>query len=277
MKIPSAKTFLLVGFAISIASMVVNTFVLSAIGSRLKGVNSEYYKLEEDLRRQVNELTQADLKFDVYRVMHYLAYSSPNAVATDAREDAKQILEGFLVKFYATANDISQVEVNRIAMDEAGDALVKLKKQLELIQSLQKSRDQTERLLLAAVLDKLSKEEPPPKSELAAKLREVGKYADAEKEAADGVDLVVKLFPVMQSLTRDLIASIERKQARLADLARERSELESRAGLATYAAISLQIFGLMFIFARDLLREVAKDQEQAKKPEKKGAKDEDGE
>ena len=46
MKLPSATTFLITGFAISVASMVVNTFVLSGINSRLKEGNSEYYWLQ---------------------------------------------------------------------------------------------------------------------------------------------------------------------------------------------------------------------------------------
>jgi hypothetical protein len=259
MRIPSARTFLIVGFAISAASVAVNTFVLSAIGSRLKAANSEYYGLQDALHKQITQLTQADLKFDVYRVMHNLADTAPAANAGDERKDAKEILQGFLVKFYAAANDISPVEVNRIAVDEAGDALAKLKQDLELIQSLQQSKDPAALAKLASILEKLGKEELPPKSKLAAKLREVGKYAEAEATTTDTLELMYRVFPVMESLTRQLSESIERKEDRMRELERERSSLETQAGYASYAAISLQIFGLMFIFARDILRDIAKD------------------
>ena len=270
MKIPSPKTFLIMGFAISAASVAMNTFVLSSIGSRLKAVNSEYYALDDALHKQVTQLTQVDLKFDVYRVMHNLADTSPTANARDARQDAKEILQGFLVKFYAAANDISPVEVNRIAVDEAGDALSKLKRDLELIQSLQQSKDPAALAQLASLVDKLGKEELPPKSELAAKLREVGKYAEAETAAADTLELMFRVFPVMESLAEQLGKSIEQKESRMRELERERSSLEQKSAYASYAAISLQIFGLMFIFTRDILREITKDEEQAEDQKEEG-------
>jgi hypothetical protein len=113
---------------------------------------------------------------------------------------------------------------------------------------------------MASLVEKLGKEELPPKSELSAKLREVGKYAEAETATTDTLELMVRVFPVMESLAEQLGKSIERKESRMRELERERSSLESKAGLASYAAISLQIFGLMFIFTRDILREIGKGQ-----------------
>lgn len=255
MKIPSSKTFVLVGFAISLASVVLNTFVLSSINSRLKAVDSEYFELKEALSKQVSHLNEADLKFDLYRVMHNLAFSSPSARAQDARDDAKAILQGVLVKFYAAANDISPIDVTRVAVDEAGDALPKLGKMLELLQALQQSTDQSERARLALELEKLGKEESPPKSELAKKLREIGRYADAESTALNEVELMSKLFPVMKSLREQIVESINWKENRMRELERDRASLVRRSAYATYAAISLQLFGLMFILAKDTVKD----------------------
>lgn len=252
MKIPSSKTFVLTGFAISLASVVLNTFVLSGINSRLRMVESEYFGLEEALGKQVSQLNEADLKFDLYRVMHNMAFSSSDARAQDARDDARGILQGFLVKFYAAANDISPIDVTRVAVDEAGDVIPKLEKMLELNQALQQSTDQSERARLASELEKLVKEEPPPKSELAKKLREVGKYADAESAAANETELMSKLFPIMKSLREQIVESIKRKENRMHELERERMSLTKKSAYATYAAISLQLFGLMFILAKDI-------------------------
>jgi hypothetical protein len=256
MKIPSSKAFVLIGFAISLASVVLNTFVLSSINSRLRAVESEYFELEEALSKQVSQLNEADLKFDLYRVMHNLAFSSPDARAQDARDDARAILQGFLVKFYAAANDISPIDVTRVAVDEAGDVIPKLGKMLELLQALQQSADQAERARLASELAKLEKEESTPKSELAKKLREVGKYADAEAAATNEIELMSKLFPIMKLFKEQIVESIKRKENRMRELEGERASLAKRAAYATYAAISLQLFGLMFILAKDIANDI---------------------
>jgi hypothetical protein len=260
MSIPSSKFFVIVGFTISLASVGINTFVLANLSARLKAVDSEHSRLDDALRKQIAQLNEADLKFDVYRVMHHLASATPAAAAKGAREDAQEILKGFLVKFHAAANDIPPIDVTRVAMEEAGEVLPRLMKSLDVMQALQRSKDPAERARLAAVLEKLEKEEPPPTSELAAKLRAVGQNAEAERTSADGIELTAKLFPVMKSITERLAASIKTKEARLRELELQRSQWERRAAYASYAAISLQIFGLMFLFTRDILREIVKTQ-----------------
>jgi hypothetical protein len=256
---PSSKTFLFAGFAISLASVVINTFVLSSVNSRLKAADSEYFKVEQALGGQLSLLNEADIKFDVYRVMHHVALGSPMATAQEARQDAKEILQGFLVRFYAAANDIPLVQVTRIAADEAGEALPKVKKVMDLMQSLQRSKDPAESARLAMEIEKAGKEISPPKTEMAKKLREIGNYADAETAASDGLDLTARLMPVMMSLRDQIVTSIERKESRMNQLQIERSSLARKAAYATYAAISLQIFGLMLIFTRDIARELTKE------------------
>jgi hypothetical protein len=259
MKIPSSKSFVLIGFAISLASVVLNTFVLASINSQLKSADSEYYELNEALTRQVSQLNEADIKFDLYRIMHNMAFSSPPAKAPDARDDAKAILQSSLVKFYAAANDISPIDVTRAAVDEAEDVIPRMEKVLGLMLALQQSTDPLERARLTSEIEKLSREESPPKTELAKKLREIGKYADAELVATNEIELMAQLFPVMKSLREQIVGSIQRKKSRMQELEQQRSALGRKANYASYAAISLQLFGLMFILAKDIVKDVIRD------------------
>lgn len=256
MRVPSSKTFVLIGFAISLASVVLNTIVLSSINSRLRAADSEYFDLEEALTKQVAQLNEADLKFDLYRIMHNVAFTSPAAKTQDARDDAREILKGFLVKFYAAANDISPTDITRIAVDEAGDALPKLEKIAALAFALEQTTDPAERAKLATEIERLSKDESPPKSELGKKLREIGRNSDLESSAASDVELLYKLFPVMKSLREQIVESIKQKESRMHELQRQRSSLGRRSTYTTYAAISLQIFGLMFIVAKDMIKDM---------------------
>jgi len=127
------------------------------------------------------------------------------------------------------------------------------------MRSLQASKDQAESARLVLEIEKAGKEMPPPKSETAKKLREVGRYAVAETAASDGMDLMSRLMPVMMSLRDQIVKSIELKESRMRELQSERSSLARKAAYATYAAISLQIFGLMLIFTRDIAKELTKE------------------
>jgi hypothetical protein len=191
--------------------------------------------------------------------MHNMAFSSPAAKAQDARDDARAILQGSLVKFYAAANDISPIDVTRVAVDEAEAVIPKMEKALGLMQALQQSTDQLERARLTLEIEKLSREESPPKTELARKLREIGKYADAELASTNEIELMAQLFPLMKSLREQIVESIKRKESRMRELEQKRSSLGRKADYASYAAISLQLFGLMFILAKDMVKDIVRD------------------
>lgn len=252
MKIPSAKTFMLLGFAISLVSMILNTFVLANIDTRLKAADTEYFKLVEALSKQATELNATDVRFDLYKVLHYVAFSVPAVNTQDARKDAEVLLKGILTRYYATANDISLVEVTRVEVEEMSEVLQKLEKTLALLQALQQSPDQSVRAQLAGALEKLGELETPPKSELAQQLREVGQYAAVESTAENELEILLKLMPLARSLREQILASINKKESRIRALERERASLARQSKYATYAAISLQIFGLMLIFTKDL-------------------------
>ena len=253
MRIPSAKTFMLLGFAISFASMVLNIFVLANIDTRLKAADAEYFQLGEALSKQVTELNATDVKYDLYKILHYMAFSVPTAKVLDARKDAEVALKGLLTRYYATANDISQVEVTRVEMEEMDEILRKLENTLTLLQALEQSPDQSARAQLAATLEKIGEPEGPPKSALAQKLREVGQHAAVESSAENELAFTLKLVPVAKSLREQILASINKKECRMRELDRQRTSLARLSKYATYAATSLQVFGLMLIFTKDLV------------------------
>jgi hypothetical protein len=254
MNLTSSKNFVLVGFLISLASVAFNSIVLSYVNKRLHAVDAEYDSLGESLARQAAGLNEGDSLFDLYRIMHNVAFSVPAAKAKRARQDAEAILKRFLTKYYAAANDIPPTDVTRIEVEEAGKIIPLLEKGLALTQALQAASDPAERARLAAELDKLAQEVPAPKSELGRELRKIQKYSEAEF-AEDDVVIMAALMPVMKSFREQIVESINRKENRKHELERERSHLREKANYASYAAIAFQLFGLMLILTKDLLRE----------------------
>lgn len=254
MNLNSSKNFVLLGFLISLLSVAFNSIVLSYVNGRLRAVDAEYYGLIESLNKQAAELNEGDSLFDLYRIMHNVAFSVPPAKAKEARQDAEAILKRFLTKYYAAANDVPPTEVTRVEVEEAGQIIPLLEKGLGLTLALQAASDESERARLTAELEKLAQEVPEPKSELGKKLREVQKYSQAEFAESDVV-IMSALMPVMKSFREQIVASITKKENRKHELERERSSLTRKANYASYAAISFQLFGLMLILTKDLLRE----------------------
>jgi hypothetical protein len=125
---------------------------------------------------------------------------------------------------------------------------------LELTQALQATSKPEEKLRLAAELAKLSQSVPEPKSELGRKLREIQKHSQAEYANNDLIIMSV-LMPVMKSFREEIVASIHQKEDRKRDLERQRSALARKATYVSYAALTLQLFGLMLILTRDLVKE----------------------
>ena len=254
MNITSSKNLVLTGFLISLASVAFNSVVLSSINKRLQAVDTEYYKLADSLGKQAAELNEGDSLFDQYRIMHNVAFSVPAAKAKEARQDAEAILKRFLTKYYAAANDIPPTEVTRVEVEDAGQIIPLLEKGLQLMQALQATSDTAEQARLTAELAQLEQEVPEAKSELGKKLREVQKYSQAEF-AENDVVIMSALMPVMKSFREQIVESITRKESRRHELERERSSLTRKANYASFAAITFQLFGLMLILTKDLLRE----------------------
>jgi hypothetical protein len=251
MKVTSTKGLLLLGFLITLVSVAFNTTVITYVNNRLKQVDDEHASLVDSLERQAAALNEGDSQFDHYRIMHNLVFAVPAAKTTDARRDAENFLKSSLTKYYAAANDITQTEITNVEVEEIGQAIPLLEKGLELAQALQKTSDPAKRAQLAEELANLSRQTPEPKSELARKLREVQKYSQAEYADSE-VMLFAALMPLMKSLREQVVASTGTKRDRLRELQAERSSLVRKSDYANYAAIAFQLFGLMFILAKDI-------------------------
>jgi hypothetical protein len=254
MNLTSSKNFVLAGFLISLLSVAFNSIVLSQVNKRLHAVDAEFSNLADSLAEQAAELNEGDSLFDLYRIMHNVALSVPAAKAKQARQDAEGILKRFLTKYYAAANDIPPTDVTRVEVEEAGQIIPLLEKGLALTQTLQATSDPAERARLTMELGKLALQLPEPKSELGRKLREIQKYSQAEF-AEDDVVILAALMPVAKSFREQIVESIGKKESRKHELERERSALRDRANQASYAAIAFQLFGLMLILTKDLLKE----------------------
>jgi len=250
----SSKHFVLAGFLISLASVAFNSIVLSYVNKRLHAVDAEYNSIVESLAGQSAELSEGDSLFDLYRIMHNVALAVPADKTTQARQDAEAILKRFLAKYYAAANDIPPTDVTRVEVEEAGQIIPLLEKGLRLTKALQAATDPAERARLTLELGKLSLQVPAPKSHLGRKLREVQQYSGSEL-TGDDMEVMSALMPVMKSLRERIVESISAKANRKHALERERSDLRAKANYTSYAAIAFQLFGLMLILTKDLLKE----------------------
>ena len=254
MNLTSSKNFVFAGFLISLLSVAFNSIVLSSVGKRLQAVDAEYNRLSDALANQAAELSEGDSLFDQYLIMHNLVFAVPPAKTKDARQDAEAILKRFLTRYYAAANDIPRAEITRVEVEEAGAIVPLLEKGIELSQKLETSSKPEEKLQLVAELAKLSASVPEPKSELGKKLREIQKNSQAEYAENDLI-IMSRLMPVMKSFREQIVESIQKKEERKRELERERSALARKANYASYAAIAFQLFGLMLILTRDLVKE----------------------
>ena len=251
MRVTSVKGLLLLGFLLTLVSVAFNTTVISYVNDRLKAVDDEHTSLVNSLERQAAALNEGDSQFDHYRIMHNLAFAVPAVKTTDARRDAENFLKSSLTKYYAAANDIPQTEITNVEVEEIGQAIPLLEKGLELAQALQTTSDPAKREQLTEELANLSRQTPEPKSDLARKLREIQKYSQAEYAESE-VMLYAALMPLMKSLREQVVTSTTTKRDRMRELQSERSSLLRKSSYANYGAIAFQLFGLMFILAKDI-------------------------
>lgn len=242
------------GFTLSLVSVGFNSMVISYVNKRLKEVDEEHARLADSLERQAAALSEGDAQFDRYRIMHNLAFAVPATKTSDARNDAAGLLKSALTKYYAAANDIPQTEITSVEVEEIGQAIPLMEKGLELARAMQAATNPLDKARLAKEIEDLEKQLPQPKSELARKLRAVQKYSEAEYADSEAM-LYSALLPVIKSWQEQILTSSEKKRSRIRELQGVRSSLVRRSDYASYGAIAFQLLGLMFILAKDLLKE----------------------
>lgn len=108
----SKKNTVLLGFALSLISVVFNSVVISYVNRRLKEVDDERTSLSDSLERQAAALSEGDSQFTSYRIMHNLMYTvqrreDQGVVERDAADQLTKALE----KYYQAAHGVPQTEI----------------------------------------------------------------------------------------------------------------------------------------------------------------------
>jgi hypothetical protein len=249
-----SKNMVLLGFTLSLVSVAFDSLVISYVNRRLKEVDQEHSSLLDSLERQARALSDGDSQFASFRIMHNLAFAMPAMKTTDARNDAADQLGSALRKYYQAAYDVPQAELTRAEVEEFDLRLPLMEKGLELARAMQTATSPAEKARLAKEAADLDKQLPEAKSDLARKLRELQKYSEAEYADSE-VMLYSALLPVIKSFQGQIVTSSEKKRSRIRELQAARASLVRRSDYASYGAIAFQLLGLMFIMAKDLLKE----------------------
>lgn len=69
----SNRTWLVIGFALSLLSVVTNILVVSALNERVRTVDADIAKVESTIRTQTADIDRADFKLDFFRVLHHIS------------------------------------------------------------------------------------------------------------------------------------------------------------------------------------------------------------
>ncbi len=266
----SPRTWVLGGFAVSLSSVVINTFVLANLNSRIAVVNSEQSSLKESLSRMATEVQRAESKYELVRVFHWVALNAPEAQRQQARSEVAYQLVNYFTRTYAAVNDIPPVEVVKTDMIELEDDYEVTQQLADLLEKVTAAKDDKERARWAAEIDKVDTDAVDvPKTELGKHFAELSKVAYKEAECEDEADLLLAISPTLQKLRGQFIKIHDAKTRRLAELGQEKSRLQGYQQLATYLAIGLQLLGLSFILSRDVVKDIHDVRKKQKEEEAK--------
>jgi len=243
---------MLIGFGLSLVSVIFNSLVITYVNRRLKEVDEERTLLSDSLERQASALTEGGNQFNFYRMMHNLEFAVPPGKAPDVASDATNQLQSALTKYYQGAYDIPQTEITNAETEELGLSLPIMEKGLQLEREYQAATSPADKARLRKEQDDLQKQLPEPKSDVARKLRELQKSAEQAEDATSEAGLFSGLLPVMKSFQDQVATTSEKKRSRIAELRAARASLVRKSDYASAAAIFFQLLGLMFILARDL-------------------------
>lgn len=263
MNLGSKRNMMLMGFTLSLVSVVFNSLVITYVNRRLKEVDDERTSLTDSLERQGAALSDGSNQFNFYRMMHNLEFAVPPAKAPDVANDATNQLQSALTKYYQGAYDIPQTEITNAETEELGLNLPIMEKDLQLDREMQAATSSAERARLNKEREDLQKQLPEPKSEVARKLREIGKSASQAEDASSEAMLFSGLLPVMKTFQEQVATGSEKKRSRIHELQAARASLVTKSEYASAAAIFFQLLGLMFILARDLWNQRVAAQQKA--------------
>lgn len=250
------RTWLVLGFALSIISVVTNVLIVAGINEKLRGVEAEIARLETSIRTQTGDIEKADVKYDLFRLMHHLSKLSEGDDHRMAGQNAMAYLQDYLKAYYSAVNDISPTELLRSETAKVAAMMPIIDKYNEA-ERLTEAGNPEEAKRLSDEADAMFAAYQPA-DELG---REVDKLVSFTQDPAlaerSTLDVIGVMAPHIRDLVTRYLENYDRNTARLTELRDRRANLLYWSSLATYAAISLQLFGLFFFFAKDLVKEKA--------------------
>ena len=261
MQLPSPRAFVIIGFAIALVSVLLNSVFLARTTSRIQAADAEYEKLVRAMADSGNlfEIAGSDMK--LFFVLKNVAAVAPSNKQQDVRYDAATILGDVLAETYAAANFIAGTDLLKAQNEDVSLRMSAFKTRIALltkIKELERSKvaaRHTEIQRLQEQLENTTNEKPPPpSSELGKKIRQFNEFIEDEKLLEDETTFQLKLFPIYMPMVEQWVATNRVNETRRAELQMLRSRLRTRASNITYAAIALQIFALMLIVAKDFAK-----------------------
>jgi predicted nucleic acid binding AN1-type Zn finger protein len=251
----SARTWVLMGFALSLFSVVVNIFILSGISEKIKDADGEIVKLQESLRLQALDVHRAELKFDLFMILNNLSKISTGDAKKIASEDSNVMLQDFMTIYYSAVNEIPANALLKAESDKLSALLPVIEKMREA-EKQAKAGNNAEAEKLAEEAQTMAANYQP--SALQVKLDEATKFAEAEGvQEMTTTEITSEMAPHIKSLIEQYVSNYNNKEAKIRELQDKKANLTWWSNLATYAAVSLQLFGLMFVLAKDLVSDAA--------------------
>ena len=256
------------GFSISLISVVINTFIISYINNRVKQIDSESSSLSESLSKQALELNRADIKHDLARMMRYFAAGVPDAQKAEARNESAYLLNTFLQRNYAAETNVPPVELIKSEIEEMNAEMSSLEKLKDINERMEKTTNPAEMDKLIAEMEALETKNEPT-TDLGKKMQALKKYSLAAFESKSDFDYWLTLLPVLKESKESILNNINSKQQRIKELKEKKENLTSWGDIASYLAVSLQLFGLMFVLTKDLVKDTKERRDKARKEAEK--------
>jgi hypothetical protein len=257
----STRTWLIIGFALSLLSVVTNIVILAGINDRIKEIDTELSKLNESLRTQAADIDRAEFKYDLFTVLNHISKLAKDEEKELAGGDSILFLQDFLNIYYAAVNGITATEMLKVETEHLAAIIPVIEKIREAERQKQAGNSDEAAKLMGEAERMITGYQP--KSELGRKLQEVVEITELEGiKEMNTEEIASELFPKLKSLVDQYIANYEKKEEKIKELQNRRANLVWWGNFSTYAAVSLQLFGLMFVLTKDLAGDLKKRREE---------------
>ncbi|HRH43655.1 MAG TPA: hypothetical protein PKY82_18640 [Pyrinomonadaceae bacterium] len=110
----SIRTWVLMGFVISIIGIFLNVPIVAELNNKIRDVETEISNIKESLRTQANEISRADLEDALFSILSHLSRLQTGEEKTSSAKDSIYIRQNYLQRVYAAANDIPASDVLKV-------------------------------------------------------------------------------------------------------------------------------------------------------------------